>query len=132
MAANPLAYNDDGTAVDPIAFRDALMADPEKLRVIEEDKELAAALLGDDTAKIQDTLKKLFALQKRRQEEDVAGKMNSSDILRAQCPVPRDPTVLYENMLKVGLQYGPAFRLLSQVWIPEEVAAAQEADAAQA
>jgi hypothetical protein len=27
--ANPLAYNPDGTAVDPIAFRDALMADPE-------------------------------------------------------------------------------------------------------
>lgn len=46
MAANPLAFNPDGTAVDPIAFRDALMADPEKLRAIEEDKELAAALLG--------------------------------------------------------------------------------------
>lgn len=33
--------------------------------------------------------------------------------------------VLYESMLKVGLQYGPAFRLLSQVWIPEAVADAQ-------
>lgn len=65
MAAHPLAYNPDGTAVDPIAFRDALMADPEKLRAIEADKELAAALLGDDTAKIQDTLKMIFEAQKR-------------------------------------------------------------------
>jgi len=60
-------------------------------------------------------------------EADVNAKMCSSDILRAQCPVPRDPTVLYANMLKVGLQYGPAFRLLSQVWIPEDVANAQTA-----
>ena len=28
--------------------------------------------------------------------------MTSADLLRAQCPVPRDPTVLYENMLKAG------------------------------
>ena len=31
---------------------------------------------------------------------DLSVKMTSSDILRAQCQVPRDPTVLYENMLK--------------------------------
>ena len=30
--------------------------------------------------------------------------------------------VLYQQMLKVGLQYGPAFRLLSQVWIPQATA----------
>ena len=30
--------------------------------------------------------------------------------------------VLYQQMLKVGLQYGPSFRLLSQVWIPQHVA----------
>ena len=29
--------------------------------------------------------------------------------------------VLYQQMLKVGLQYGPSFRLLSQVWIPQHV-----------
>jgi hypothetical protein len=27
--------------------------------------------------------------------------------------------------VEVGLQYGPAFRLLSQVWIPEDVASQQ-------
>ena len=103
---HPLAYNSDGTAVDPIAFRDALMADPEKLRAIEAEKELAAALLGDDTAKIQETLKMLYQLQKKEADADNAQKMMSSDILRAQCPVPRDPTVLYENMLKVRSEEG--------------------------
>ena len=43
-------YNEDGSAKDPIAFRDAIMADPEKRAAIEQDKELAAALLSDDTA----------------------------------------------------------------------------------
>ena len=121
-----LAFNEeDGTAVDPIAFRDALIADPDKLKVIEEDKELAAALLSDDTARIQATLKKLYANEKRYNEQSANDKMNSSDILRAGCSTPRDVTVLYENMLKVGLQYGPSFRLLSQVWVPDEIAEKQ-------
>lgn len=125
-SADPLAYNEDGSAKDPIAFRDALMADPEKRAAIEQDKELAAVLLSDDTAKIQDVLRRLYAQQVRAEERRANVTLNSSDILRAQCPTPRDPTALYENMLKVGLQYGPAFRLLSQVWIPDEVAAEQQ------
>jgi hypothetical protein len=58
--------------------------------------------------------------------------MNSSDILRAGCSTPRDVTVLYENMLKVGLQYGPSFRLLSQVWVPDDIAQKQNEAAAAA
>ena len=46
--------------------------------------------------------------------------MQSTDLMRARCTVPRDPTVLYEGMRRAGLQYGPSFRLLSQVWIPEK------------
>ena len=45
--------------------------------------------------------------------------------MRASCTVPRDVTVLYEQMLKAGLQYGPSFRLLKNVWIPEAVSNAQ-------
>jgi hypothetical protein len=128
-----LAFNEeDGTAVDPIAFRDAIMSDPDKRSVIEQDKELASALSSDDTARIQETLKKLYANEKRYNEQSVNDKMNSSDILRAGCSTPRDVTVLYENMLKVGLQYGPSFRLLSQVWVPDEIAAKQSEAAAAA
>jgi hypothetical protein len=47
--------------------------------------------------------------------------MHSNDLMRASCTVPRDPVVLYEHMNRAGLQYGPAFRLLSQVWVPESL-----------
>ena len=57
---------------------------------------------------------------KRQQENDESFDMQSSDLMRARCTVPRDPTVLYEGMRRAGLQYGPSFRLLSQVWIPEK------------
>jgi hypothetical protein len=35
-------------------------------------------------------------------------------------------------MLKVGLQYGPSFRLLSQGWVPDEIAEKQNEAAAEA
>ena len=55
--------------------------------------------------------------------------MQSNDLMRARCTVPRDPTVLYQGMLKAGLQDGPSFRLLSQVWVPEELDKEQRAQA---
>ena len=134
MSDDPLEFNEeDGTAADPLAFRDAIMADPDKRAALQEDKELFEALSGDDTARIQACLKKLYAQEMRHAEQSANDKMNSSDILRAGCSTPRDVTVLYENMLKVGLQYGPSFRLLSQVWVPDEIAQKQnEAAAAEA
>lgn len=64
---------------------------------------------------------------KQQREQDDHSDMNSTDIMRARCTVPRDPTVLYQGMLKAGLQYGPSFRLLSQVWIPEALDKEQRA-----
>jgi hypothetical protein len=58
----------------------------------------------------------------RNQAENQANyDMHSNDLMRASCTVPRDPVVLYEHMNRAGLQYGPAFRLLSQVWVPESL-----------
>merc|ERR1712003_350239 len=115
--------NDDGTAVDPIAFRNALRADPKKCRQLEdEDPEMAEAVLGEDTDALQEVLKSIYAELKSRYEEDNLYALTSSDKMRAQCTVPRDPAALYEQMLQVGLQYGPAFRLLSDVFVPESVA----------
>lgn len=117
-------FNDDGSAVDPDEFRRWLMANPEKMKELEkeEHKDVAQLLLGGDNAKTQDCLRKMFALQMKHAEEDEQSKMSSPDLLRTECTVPRDPVVLYQQMLKVGLQYGPAFRLLSQVWIPQATA----------
>ena len=100
------------------------MNDADKMRELEKDenKVIAQALLGTDTAKTQDVLRKTFALQHKHCDEEEQSKMSSPDLLRTECTVPRDPVVLYQQMLKVGLQYGPSFRLLSQVWIPQHVA----------
>lgn len=115
----PYDLNEDNSAKDPIAFRDALMLDDDKRPEIEKEKDLAMALLGEDVGKFQECLKDLIGKIKRQQDNDQSFDMQSSDLMRARCTVPRDPVVLYEGMRKAGLQYGPSFRLLSQVWIPE-------------
>eukprot|EP00239_Pterosperma_sp_CCMP1384_P008604 CAMPEP_0197859572 /NCGR_PEP_ID=MMETSP1438-20131217/34228_1 /TAXON_ID=1461541 /ORGANISM="Pterosperma sp., Strain CCMP1384" /LENGTH=128 /DNA_ID=CAMNT_0043476101 /DNA_START=116 /DNA_END=502 /DNA_ORIENTATION=+ len=128
MSADPrFDINEDGTAKNPAAFREALREDPEKLKAIEEDPQLAEAILGDDTNKMQEVLKQVYQQAKAKAQRDAKDKENltSVDILRAGSRVPRDPVVLYEGMLQAGLQYGPAFRLLTDVYVPDAVAEGQ-------
>ena len=66
MGEGPDALNEDDSAVDPVAFREALMQDAEKLKSIEQDEELAKALLGEDTGTMQEALKKLLAMVRAR------------------------------------------------------------------
>ena len=66
MGEGPYALNEDDSAVDPVAFREALMQDAEKLKSIEQDEELAKALLGEDTGTMQEVLKKLLAMVRAR------------------------------------------------------------------
>ena len=58
-------------------------------------------------------------------ELDTSRLMNSMDRMRAKCTTPRDVVAVYQALNKIGLQYGPAFRLLSDVYVPDEVAASQ-------
>jgi len=125
MGEGPYALNEDDTAVDPIAFREHLAGDTEKIKFIERDEALARALLGEDVGAMQIALKGLMAQARNASETDAQYDMHSNDIMRARCTVPRDPTALYAGMLKAGLQYGPSFRLLSQVWVPEALDAQQ-------
>ena len=53
----PYELNEDNTAKDPLAFRDALMRDDEKRPEIGKDKDLAVHLLGEDVGKFQECLK---------------------------------------------------------------------------
>lgn len=53
----PYELNEDNTAKDPLAFRDALMRDEQKRPEIEKDKDLAVHLLGEDVGKFQECLK---------------------------------------------------------------------------
>lgn len=66
IGEGPYALNEDDSAVDPVAFREALMQDAEKLKSIEQDEELAKALLGEDTGTMQEALKKLLAMVRAR------------------------------------------------------------------
>mmetsp|Transcript_25929 Transcript_25929/g.49000 ORF Transcript_25929/g.49000 Transcript_25929/m.49000 type:complete len:131 (-) Transcript_25929:131-523(-) len=124
MSSDPrFEVNDDGTAKDPVAFRQALREDAEKLKIIEEDPQLAEALLGDDTNAMQEVLKSVWTMAKKKADADAKENqmMTSVDKLRAGARLPRDPVMLYQGMMQAGLQYGPAFRLLTEVYIPESV-----------
>ncbi len=67
----------------------------------------------------------VHAAAERGAEADSAFLMTSMERMRARCTVPRDVVLVYESLNKVGLQYGPAFRLLTDVYVPEAVATAQ-------
>ncbi len=67
----------------------------------------------------------MHAAAERGAEADSAFLMTSMERMRARCTVPRDVVLVYESLNKVGLQYGPAFRLLTDVYVPEAVATAQ-------
>ena len=45
----------------------------------------------------------------------------SIDAQRTDATVPRDTVQLYEQMREAGLEYGPSFRLLRNVHVPEEI-----------
>jgi hypothetical protein len=57
----------------------------------------------------------------RRQSE------RTMDAQRASATVPRDTVQLYQQLAASGLQYGPAFRLLRNVHVPETSSAGSAA-----
>ena len=121
--ADPLARRPDGSAVDPVAFRAALLADPERGPAVAADPELKALLTGDDTDRLQGVLR---AARSAEASGAAGGPARvGTDALRAANQVPRDNRAMYAALAAAGLQYGPAFRLLTNIHVP----AAQAADA---
>lgn len=58
--ADPFALNEDGTARDPAAFREALRADPVKTEALEREPEVAAVVLGEDVNAFQELIKSVY------------------------------------------------------------------------
>lgn len=58
--------------------------------------------------------------------------LTSLERVRARCTLPRDSASVYEGLAQVGLQYGPAFRLLTDVHVPDRSPAAAALAAAAA
>jgi len=117
---DPLAINDDGSAVDPAAFVAAIRADPERVAQLEAgDLAVKAVVYGDDMYALQDLLRSNHRAEMRRAETLTARLAERTiDALRSDAPVPRDTVQLYAQMAASGLQYGPAFRLLRNVHVP--------------
>ena len=100
------------------------------------------------SGRLTPSLSKLREASTQMSELDTAMLMNSMDRMRARCTTPRDVVAVYQALNKVrrraaqpsqysaclshaavdpspkqiGLQYGPAFRLLTDVYVPDSVA----------
>ncbi|KAK9827809.1 hypothetical protein WJX74_003261 [Apatococcus lobatus] len=120
MAEAALTLNEDGTAKDPVAFQQALRNDPVKLAALEKEPEVAKIILGEDTYAMQELLKSVYEAEKKnsdRRSKTMAER--TIDAQRVSAPVPRDTVQLYDQLRESGLQYGPAFRLLRNVHVPD-------------
>ncbi|PSC74084.1 DNA damage-inducible 1-like [Micractinium conductrix] len=118
--ADPFALNEDGTARDPAAFREALRADPVKMEALEKEPEVAAVVLGEDEHAFQELIKSVYQAEKKRTDRLNKGMAERTiDAQRVTATVPRDTVQLYQQLWESGLQYGPAFRLLRNVHVPD-------------
>ncbi|KAL3135139.1 hypothetical protein ABBQ32_008074 [Trebouxia sp. C0010 RCD-2024] len=120
MTQSEYVLNADGTARDPKAFQAALKKDQAKLDVLRREPETLAVIIGDDIAALQHMLKSAFeAEQARRKRQHKRLSERTIDAQRVDATVPRDTVQLYEQLYESGLQYGPAFRLLRNVHVPD-------------
>ncbi|EFN50684.1 hypothetical protein CHLNCDRAFT_142650 [Chlorella variabilis] len=136
-ATDPFVLNADGTAKDPVAFREALKADPAKMEALEKEPDVAAIVLGEDVSAFQELIKSIYqargkgfwaagmarrAAEKKRLEKHNKGLAERTiDAQRVSATIPRDTVQLYQQLRESGLQYGPAFRLLRNVHVPAMV-----------
>ncbi|KAK9823042.1 hypothetical protein WJX81_002597 [Elliptochloris bilobata] len=120
MDDGPFAFKDDGTAKDPKAFQQALRADAERMTALDSEPEVKHIVLGDDMHAFQELIKGIYHDEKKRQERaSKAMSERTIDAQRASATVPRDTVQLYKQLYDAGLQYGPAFRLLRNVHVPD-------------
>ncbi|KAL4459189.1 hypothetical protein ABPG75_014054 [Micractinium tetrahymenae] len=118
--SDPFALNEDGTAKDPVAFREALKADPVRMEALEKEPEVAAVVLGEDENAFQELIKSVYQAEKKRVDTLNKGMAERTmDAQRVSATVPRDTVQLYQQLRESGLQYGPAFRLLRNVHVPD-------------
>jgi len=57
---DPYAMNDDGTAKDPKAFKEALLANAGKMEALEKEPEVLKIVQGDDIHAFQELIKSVY------------------------------------------------------------------------
>eukprot|EP00879_Flechtneria_rotunda_P001765 GHRR01001929.1.p1 GENE.GHRR01001929.1~~GHRR01001929.1.p1 ORF type:complete len:129 (+),score=50.96 GHRR01001929.1:229-615(+) len=116
----PYALNADGSAKDPQAFQAALSDDTQRMEQLNKDPELKGVLLGGDIAAMQELLKAAYTAELAKAQIAARNRAERTmDAQRASATVPRDTVQLYQQLAASGLQYGPAFRLLRNVHVPD-------------
>ncbi|DBA78601.1 hypothetical protein WJX77_004982 [Trebouxia sp. C0004] len=120
MMDGPFALNTDGTARDPVTFQLALKTDAAKLQALQSEPDVLQIVLGDDIPAMQRMLRSAYqAEQSRRKRQGKRLSERTIDAQRVDATVPRDTVQLYGQLYESGLQYGPAFRLLRNVHVPD-------------
>ena len=76
-------------------------------------------MLEGDLGSMQKKLKELHESEGREEELSQLFAMSSLEVMRARCRIPQDVGKMYEALNKMGLQYGPAFRLLTDVYVTD-------------
>ncbi|CAG9460323.1 unnamed protein product [Pedinophyceae sp. YPF-701] len=118
--SDPFARHEDGSAVDPAAYKAALLEDPRRVQLIVDDLEMSRVVRGDDVEAFQELLRAAYEEEQKyaKARRERVGEL-TIDAQRCLCTVPRDTVQIYKQMHESGLQYGPAFRLLRNVHVPE-------------
>lgn len=57
---DPFALNDDGTAKDPVLFKQALLSDPSKMEALQQEPEVLQIVTGDDVHAFQELIKSVY------------------------------------------------------------------------
>mmetsp|Transcript_8918 Transcript_8918/g.21500 ORF Transcript_8918/g.21500 Transcript_8918/m.21500 type:complete len:126 (+) Transcript_8918:48-425(+) len=112
--------NSDGTAKDPEQYKKYLRSDPVRWEKISENPETAAIILGDDVNAFQELLKSAYEAEMKRRDTKLRESAERTiEAQRASATLPRDTVSIYQRLHESGLQYGPAFRLLRNVHVPD-------------
>lgn len=92
---DPYALNDDGTAKDAEAFRNALRADPTRMAALEKEDEVKRIVLGDDLHAFQELIKSVYqvrpCLRPKHQGTPLAASWAGSSSARASAAVLAAP-----------------------------------------
>jgi hypothetical protein len=118
---DPYALNDDGTAKDAEAFRNALRADPTRMAALEKEEEVKRIVLGDDLHAFQELIKSVYQVRPclRHQGTPLAASWAGSSSARASAAVLAAPRA---GLKAVLVKHAPCAELRPLTLLPASAA----------
>eukprot|EP01025_Chloroclados_australasicus_P038239 TRINITY_DN3922_c1_g2_i1.p4 TRINITY_DN3922_c1_g2~~TRINITY_DN3922_c1_g2_i1.p4 ORF type:complete len:130 (-),score=21.34 TRINITY_DN3922_c1_g2_i1:589-978(-) len=120
MSPDTFQTTSTGEAVNPVAYMEAIEQDDRRMAALSDQPEILQVIKDKNTDKFQELLKQ--AQQERQKYDDhLKDTMfeRSLEAQRAAATLPKDTVSLYKNLRESGLEYGPSFRLLRNVHVPD-------------